>query len=213
MLKSYDELVQVDVLPHCDYRETRDDQGNKIKVPYLNWAKCIQLLHEHGAQSVFFEPVKAPGGGYLLSSRDVEDKDGRKTGCWFVGVKIHIDKQTFTQESPLLNGSYVVYEENLNQARIANAHARAFVKGVAIHTGLGFKLWSETRDTDEQDDLSGHSIFAIKRRIEEQITRKLQDGMELTELYGLVDLSRRQFDTLMAQFNNIALLEEKLKAL
>lgn len=31
MLKPYHEMVQVDVLPRCDYREAKDDNGKKIK--------------------------------------------------------------------------------------------------------------------------------------------------------------------------------------
>ena len=34
MLKPYNELVQVDVLPRCDYREAKDERGQKVKVPY-----------------------------------------------------------------------------------------------------------------------------------------------------------------------------------
>lgn len=148
MLKPYNELVQVDVLPRCDYREAKDERGQKVKVPYLNWAVCKSMLHENGAETVYYTPLKTPEGSYLFGSREVANKDGRKTGCWFVSVEVHIDDLTFTMDMPLLNGSLVVYEDTLNQARISNAHARAFVKGVAIHTGLGFKLWMNEKDTD-----------------------------------------------------------------
>jgi hypothetical protein len=46
MLKPYSELVKIDVLPFCEVRETKDENGKKIKVPYLNWAKCKELLHK-----------------------------------------------------------------------------------------------------------------------------------------------------------------------
>ena len=38
-LKSYNELVKLDVAKHCEYRDAKDEQGRKIRVPYLNWAK------------------------------------------------------------------------------------------------------------------------------------------------------------------------------
>ena len=38
MLKSFDELIQVDVKPFCDLRDAKDEKGNVIKVPYLSWA-------------------------------------------------------------------------------------------------------------------------------------------------------------------------------
>lgn len=214
MLKPYSELVKIDVLPFCDMREAKDDSGKKIQVPYLNWAKCVELLHENGAEVVYYTPLKGPDGSYVFASRDVANKDGRKTGCYFVSVEIHIDDLTFQMDMPLMNGSIVVYDDTLNQLRIANCHARAFVKGVAIRTGLGFRLWVNDKDTDPApDDLSGHSIYAIKERVERLITVKEQRGLEHRDLLTVLGLNDKQFKTLMASFDNIAVLEKKLSAL
>lgn len=211
MLKPYSELVKIDVLPYCDKREAKDDKGRKVQVPYLNWATCKTLLHENGAESVYFVPLKAPNGSYLFMSADVENKDGRKTGCWFVSVEIHIDDRTFTMDMPLMNGSLVVYEDTLNQLRISNAHARAFVKGVAIHTGLGFSLWCTDKDTEQDpDDLSGHSIVAIKRRIETELTAKMQRGMDMDDILSAIGINRRQFDNTMKAIDNIQWLESQI---
>ena len=213
-LKPYDELVKLDVTPYCEYRDAKDDQGKKIKVPYLNWAKCVELLHQSGAEVVYYTPLRGQDGSYLFASREVANKDGRKTGCWFVSVEIHIDDLVFTMDAPLMNGSLMVYEDTLNQLRIANCHARAFVKGVAIRTGLGFSLWCAERDTDPApDDLSGHSIFAIKQRVEQLITAKLQNGLDMDDLYAAMGINRKQFDKIMASFNNINVLENKLRSL
>lgn len=211
MLKSYAELSAVDVLPYCDYREAKDDKGKKIRVPYLNWATCKNLLHENGAESVYYVPLKTASGSYLFCSADVENKDGRKTGCWFVSVEIHVDDRTFTMDMPLMNGSLVVYEDTLNQLRIANAHARAFVKGVAIHTGLGFSLWCTDKDTEpDPDDLSGHSIMAIKRRIETELTAKMQRGMDMDDILSALRINRRQFDNTIKAIDNIQWLESQI---
>lgn len=211
MLKPYAELSKIDVLPRCDYREAKNDKGQKIKVPYLNWATCKTMLHENGAEVVYFRPLRDENGSYLFSSKNVENKDGRRTGCWFVSVEIHIDDMVFPMDMPLMNGSLVVYEDTLNQLRIANAHARAFVKGVAIYTGLGFSLWDDEKDTEkDQDDLSGHSIWAIKERIERLITFKEQSGLEHQDLLANLGLNERQFRALMASFGNIDHLEKTL---
>lgn len=214
MLKPYNELVQVDVLPRCDYREAKDERGQKVKVPYLNWAICKDMLHENGAETVYYTPLKTPEGSYLFGSREVANKDGRKTGCWFVSVEVHIDDLTFTMDMPLMNGSLVVYEDTLNQLRISNAHARAFVKGVAIHTGLGFKLWMNEKDTDPApDDLSGHSILAIKQRLELLLTEKQKQGWSMGEIYRAIGITEKQFQILMKAFDNIYVVEEGLKKL
>lgn len=214
MLRPYSELVKIDVLPYCDMREAKDDSGHKIKVPYLNWAKCVELLHENGAEVVYYTPLKGADGSYVFTSREVANKDGRQTGCYFVSVEIHIDDLVFQMDTPLMNGSIVVYDDTLNQLRIANCHARAFVKGVAIRTGLGFQLWVNDKDTDPaSDDLSGHSIYAIKERVERLITVKEQRGLEHRDLLTVLGLNDKQFKTLMASFDNIAVLEKKLSAL
>lgn len=214
MLKPYNELVQVDVLPRCDYREAKDERGQKVKVPYLNWAVCKSMLHENGAETVYYTPLKTPEGSYLFGSREVANKDGRKTGCWFVSVEVHIDDLTFTMDMPLLNGSLVVYEDTLNQARISNAHARAFVKGVAIHTGLGFKLWMNEKDTDPApDDLSGHSILAIKQRLELLLTEKQKQGWSMGEIQRQAGLSEKGIEKAMKMMDEIYLFEERLKKL
>ena len=214
MLKPYSELSKIDVLPFCDKREAKDDKGRKIQVPYLNWATCKALLHEFGAETVYFLPIKSPDGSYLFTSAAVENKDGRKTGCWFVSVEIHIDDMTYTMDMPLMNGSLVVYEDTLNQLRIANAHARAFVKGVAIYTGLGFSLWSGDKDTEpDTDDLSGHDIMAIKRRIEMTITAKMQKGMDMDYILSAIGINLKQLNNTIRAIDNIQWLENQLRAL
>ncbi len=210
-LKPFSELVKLDVLPFCDKREAKDDKGKKIEVPYLNWAKCVELLHENGAEVVYFVPLKDANGSYLFTSREVENKDGRKTGCYFVSVEIHIDDLVFTMDAPLMNGSLVVWDDTLNQLRIANCHARAFVKGVAIRTGLGFKLWSEDKDTDSApDDLSIHNIMTIKQRVEQLLTYKMQQGVDMEEIYSYLGINKKRFETIMSSFNDIRVLEKKL---
>lgn len=213
-LLPYSELSKIDVLPFCDMREAKDEKGRKIQVPYLNWAKCVQLLHQYGAETVYYTPLRGPEGGYLFPSLSVENKDHRRTGCWFVSVEIHIDDLVFTMDMPLTNGALVVYEDTLNQQRIANCHARAFVKGVAVRTGLGFDLWVKEQDTDaSSDDLGGHSILAIKERVERLITEKMQRGMALGDILSSLGISKKRFDIIMASFGDINVLENKLRAL
>lgn len=214
MLKPFSELVEIDVLPFCEKRKAKDDNGKTIEVPYLNWATCKLLLHKNGAERVDFQPLKNEQGSFLFASREVANKDGRKTGCYFVAVEIHIDDQTFRMDMPLLNGSLVVYDDTLNQLRISNAHARAFVKGVAIHTGLGFSLWASDKDTDDAvDDLSIHSAKAIRERIERAVSEKLRQGWGEDELLTRVGMKRKQFESMLAYLSASANFEIALKKL
>ena len=65
MLKSYEELVRVDVSQYCEKRDG---------FTYLNWAKCIELLRENGATIVYWEPVPDPRTGSSLRKTDIEFK-------------------------------------------------------------------------------------------------------------------------------------------
>ena len=205
-LKPYSELIKIDVLPYCDTREGKDDRGQKIKIPYLNWAKCLDLLHENGAQDVYFEPVENIDGTFLFSSAQTQNKDGRLCGNYFVKVKIHIDTLSFVQSHPLMNGVLVVYPETLNQLRISNAHARAFVKGVATRTGLGLKLWMSEDMPESVDDPSMHSPVKVKQYIEELITAKIKRGMQYEDILADMGVSQKQFDLTLRALDNAAYL-------
>ena len=112
MLKSFAELRKIDVLPYCETREAKDENGKKIQVPYLNWAKCKDLLHENGAEVVYFEPIVNENGSTLfMTDVPFTDSKGNKNRCFEVRVKIVIDDLEFTQNYPLLNGVYVVRED------------------------------------------------------------------------------------------------------
>ncbi len=188
MLKPYSELRKIDVLPFCEKRKTADEEGKKIEVPYLNWAKCKDLLHEHGANVVYYEPLidERTGSTVFMTNDTFVDGKGNRNRCFEVRVKIVIDDLEFVQNYPLLNGVYVVREDTINQLRVSNAQARAFVKGVAIRTGLGFGLWvsddETTQPKDDSENLYFHDILKIKERVERLITVKLDGDMTLEEI-------------------------------
>ena len=216
MLKKFDELYAIDVRPYCDFKKGKDDNGKVIEIPYLNWAKLVVLLRENGAEDVWYTPLMNEDGSFLFSSKDVQNKDGRTTGCYFVAVEIHIDDLSFVQYHPLMNGNLVVYDDTLNQLRISNAHQRALAKGVAIRTGLGFSLWADDFEGEKaiSEDLSIHNIWKIKQRIEQSITDKMKKGMTTPELCGKLGIKEKNLqDMLGSYFNNIAWLEDALRKL
>ena len=213
MLKPYSELRKLDVMPFCEVKKGKDERGRTIDIPYLNWAKCVDLLHEYGAESVYYTPIRNTDGSYLFCSREVANKDGRKCGCYFVSVEIHIDDLEFTMDTPLLNGNLVVYDDTLNQLRISNAHARAFVKGVALRTGLGFDLWVKGDEIPADDDLSIHSMMSIKKRVEELITVKLKNGMTKTDICKGLGCSEKQFATMLNMYDKLYAFEAQVKKL
>lgn len=217
MLKSWAELRKVDVSNFCKSRKAKDDNGRMVDIPYLPWGKCIDLLHEHGAEKVSFSPVMVDGS-YLLCSREVttttKQGEERKTGCYFVRVLVEIDDMKWEYDYPLLNGAIVVYDDTLNQRIINTAHNRAFVKAVAIKTGLGWSLWSSEEDNEEiPDDPSRHSIHVIQKRVQQELTRVLQK-MSIDDVSRKMGVSKKTVEDIVNKYpNGISWLESELKKL
>jgi hypothetical protein len=205
MLKPYSELVKIDVTPHC---KTRD------KNLYLPWGVFKRLLHENGAEKVYFEPLtNANGSTLFMSDKEFTDKDGITNRCYEVRIKTVIDDLEYVTNYPLMNGSNPVRDNSLNQLRVNNAQARAFVKGVAIHTGLGFSLWDEDGLDDLEEDLSKHQIYKIKQRIEEKITALIKRGMSEDDIVSSLNINKKQLSTILDWFQKISSFEAKLNKL
>lgn len=134
MLKSYEEMRKIDVTPYCE---------NRDGMTYLNWAKCIDLLHEYGAEKVYWIPIPDPKTGSSLRMSDVsfEDKNKVQNRCYETRIKVVIDDNEYEFQAPVMNGSNPVKDNSMSQQRVWNSMCRSFVKCVAIHTGLGFNLW------------------------------------------------------------------------
>lgn len=141
MLKSWSDMRMVDVKPYCKQRDGID---------YLNWAKCIDLLHANGAETVYFEPIPTSNGSSLImSDTTFTDKSGGTNRCYETKIKVVIDDKTYYMQTPVTNGSNPVKDNSMTQQRVWNSMCRAFVKCVAIHTGLGFDLWVREENTRE----------------------------------------------------------------
>lgn len=67
-LKSFNELRKLDV---SKYIKERD------KAKYLPWAVCVDLLHQNGAEKVYFEPLTNDKGSSLfMSDKTFTDENG-----------------------------------------------------------------------------------------------------------------------------------------
>lgn len=212
MLKSFEELTKIDVTPYCDMRDAKDERGKNIKVPYLNWAKCKQLLHENGAKQVYFEPVtNASGSSLIMSDAVFTDKNGIQNRCYEVRVRIVIDDLSFEAQFPLMNGSNPVKDNSLTQQRLWNAQTRAFVKGVAMRTGLGFSLWlNDDTGVEQEEDLARHSLQAIKKRMQQEYTAVIHKGMSTRDIAEALEMGEDEVKTVFTYFDQLDRFEKKL---
>lgn len=220
MLKSFTEMMKIDVMPYCDNREAKDDKGRTITVPYLNWAMCKKLLHENGAEFVNFTPCTNENGSSLfMSDKEFADKNGVINRCYEVKVKVEIDDKVYYGQYPLMNGCNPVKDNSMSQQRVWTAQTRAFVKTVAMVTGLGFGLWCNYKDEADDvsgsaEDLSKHSLMAIKERFQEEYTAVLKkEGMSAREVANKLEMSVDEVKAVFTQFDSLARFENKLVSL
>jgi hypothetical protein len=177
-------------------------------------------LHENGAERVNFRPLMNADGSYLFCSREVSApaRNGgtRTTGCYFVRVEIEIDGDKWEYDYPLLNGANAVYDDTLNQRAINTAHARAFVKAVAIRTGLGWSLWAGDDDgeVNEEENLAFHNPLMVQKRMQERVSFLMQKGMSLDAIAQAIGWKRNVMENVLTRyFDGIVSLEAALKKL
>ena len=203
MIKSYAEMRKIDIKPYIEQRNGND---------YLNWAKCKELLHENGAEVVYFEPcVNSNGSSLFMSDYAFTDSKGNTNRCYEVRVHIVIDDLEFDAQYPLMNGSNPVKDNLMSQQRVWNAQTRAFVKGVAMRTGLGFELW--LKNTDEistEEDLTKHSLFAIKERFQQEYTKALLKKMTTAEIAEACEMTEEEVKVIFTYFEQLNRFEQKL---
>lgn len=207
MVKSFNELRKVDVTPYVKQRDGAD---------YLPWATVVDLLHEHGAEKVFYSPVYNENGSSLfMSEQTFTDTKGNVNRCYEVRIEVTVDDDTFIYSYPLLNGINPVKDNSLNQNVVFKAMARAFVKAIALRYGLGFSLWSKDElDAQDEDDVYKHSLFAIKERFQIEYTKVLR-GKQLTtkEIAEKCGKTEDEIKTIFTYFEQLDRFEKALLSL
>lgn len=186
MLKSYDELRQIDVTPYCEERD------GKL---YLNWAKCVALLREHGAEQAYFEPIPDPrtGSSLRMTDKEFSDKNGVVNKCYETRIKVVIDDKEYIMQSPVMNGNNPVKDNSMSQQRVWNSMCRSFVKCVAIHTGLGFGLWLKSEMGEFQNHIPTEQQKASPAKI--KTLKSLQEKHKLN-LSKWIEQNGKTWETL-----------------
>ena len=206
MLKSFAEMRKIDVNQYIKKRDGAD---------YLPWATVVDLLHENGAEKVWYQPLQNENGSSLfMSDHTFTDKSGNINRCYEVRIEVTVDDDTFIYSYPLLNGINPVKDNSLNQNVVHKAIQRAFVKAIAVRYGLGFSLWSkeEIEDTSEED-LYKHSLDAIKLRFQQTYTEKLQKHMSAEDIAKGLNMTVDEVKVIFTYFDQLKRFETALQKL
>ena len=210
MLKPYEELRKVDVSAFTEKRDGAE---------YLPYNKCIDLLHEHGAEVVYFLPVQNPKtGGSLYESETVfEDKNGVKNRCYETRIEIHIDDKTYFMQSPVMNGTNPVKDNSMSQQRVWNSMTRSFVKAVAMYTGLGFSLWLKEEENERKVQNQAdqyHDIMQVQNRVFETITAIQKKGnLTVADIAEKMDRSEDELRTYLKYYGILNAVEHNLNVI
>ena len=205
-LPSFEELSKVDLSDYISQRDGAD---------YINWAVIIELLHEYGAKTVYFEPiVNEKGSSLFMTEKEFTDNKGNTNRVYETAVKIVIDDLEFIQRGPVTNGANPVKDNSMSQQRLWNCQTRLFVKGVAIRTGLGFNLWSRMENEEEKKsfeiDINEHDISKIKERTQMEYTNLLKKGMTVKEIADKLNRTEDEVKALFSYFDTLNTFEKDL---
>jgi hypothetical protein len=205
-IKSWNEMRSLDISKYVKKRDGAD---------YLPWASCLKLLYENGAERVQFETLANENGSSLfMSEQTFTDKNGGTNRCYEVRVMVTIDGKQFMFSYPVMNGINAVRDNLMNQNAVHKAQMRAFVKCVAINTGLGFDLWLDDGVLDDEpEDLSKHNLFYIKERMQQAYTRAIKKGMSTKDIATKLDMTEDEVRVYFTYFAQLHRFEEKLNAL
>ena len=206
MLKNWNEMRNLDISKYVKKRDGAD---------YLPWASCLKLLYEHGAEKVTIRPLANEYGSSLfMSDQTFTDKNGSTNRCYEVRVEVIIDGSVYGISYPVMNGIAPVRDNLMNQNAVHKAQMRAFVKCVAINTGLGFDLWLDDGVLDDEpEDLSKHNLFAIKERMQIAYTRAIKKGMTTKEIAAKLEMTEDEVKVYFTYFAQLDRFEQKLNAL
>ena len=204
-LPNFEELRKINL---SNYIKKRD------KADYVNWAVIKQVLHDNGAEKVYFVPIAQENGSSLIMcDREFIDSNENKNKVYETRIKVVIDNLEFEMQGPVMNGANPVKDNSMTQQRLWNSQTRLFVKGVAIHTGLGFDLWSKLENEEENDieeDLNKHNIFKIKERLQEIYTLKLKSGLTTKEIAQKLNKTEDEVKAIFTYFDILNTFEKEL---
>jgi len=181
MIKNWTEMSKVDVSPYVEKR--KDEKGKEFD--YIPWVAMLKLLYENGAEKVRMGVIPDPQGNTVhMTEKGFADKNGNVNHCPEVHIWVEIDNDRYEYIYPVISGSFVVRDMQLNQQRIATAVIRAQCKCIAINTGLGISLWEKGDETETAtvDIVELQSVDNLFRKFGTTVTRLIEKGMSEAEI-------------------------------
>ena len=208
MIKPFTELYKTDISGYISKKPTfkwnKDKQQmeqSSIELDYLNWADCLLLLYENGAESVAF------GNVYNVDGHPVFINDGKLP---YLRVFVEIDGTRRELSYPLIDGSKDISVDKMAQSDVHNASQRAFVKCVAVNWGLGLSLWQKEERELPPTPPKVEDGFDLHQRITRKANAAVKKLGSLVLLSDVLGMSDRDIKKVIGYASNLADLENAL---
>lgn len=197
MLKSFNELFKLDISKETVTRPVK--RNSNITLDYLEWANCVKLLYENGAEKVRY--------GMKYNENNYPCFYNHNGESPFVRVWVDIDGERFIEDYPVINGIYTV--ANPTQLDINKAKQRGFVKAVAINTGLGLSLWIKeeeiiSENQELQQELTSNETQTLNDQITTKFAQALQKLGDKDTLYAVLQTDNKAIHSLYRSHDHSA---------
>ena len=211
MLKPFNELMDLDVSKYISKKPTfkynkatgKTEQTGKF-LDYLSWVDVLTLLYQNGAEKVRYGNIVNEHGHSLFLSGDSLPE---------VRIYLEIDQDRYEMTYPVIEGSSDVKMDKIMQSDIHNATQRAFVKCVAINTGLGISLWKkeeEEKQSSPKFDESMHSIQVCIDRVKKKYGSAVSSYGSERDVNEAAGVTSKQLKTIFDVSRNLLVLEDRL---
>jgi len=185
MLKKFNELFELNLKDEVMQKPAT--KNGKVVLDVLEWANCLQLLYKNGAENVKYGSYLNDNGYPCFYNLQGENP--------FVRVWVEIDTNRFEIEFPVINGIYSI--ANPSNLEIHKSQQRAFVKAVAINTGLGLKLWiKEEKEINDNKNLQKELNKESGQTQNDKITTLFSEALQIVGdkdmLYDIILLSQEK---------------------
>lgn len=173
-----------------------DDSKPPLK--YLEWSRVLKLLYELGAKKVTYGNMRnsqTEHPVYLNSANTAP----------FVIVEVFIDDDRFELVYPVINGYEKGYADN--QLHVHNATQRAFVKCVAINTGLGLSLWEKDEEqvlTEIPNNNSNELNIELNTKLNRYFSNAIAILGDANNVHAELNTNKNMFKNLYEGDNIIA---------
>lgn len=203
-------MAKVDVSKYVEKR--KDEKGNEFD--YIPWVSMLKLLYDNGAEEVKMGVAHDENGHSVhMTQLGFTDKNGAINHCPEVHVWVEIDGKRYEYTYPVISGSFVVKDLQLNQQRIATAVIIAQCKCVAINTGLGISLWEKGDETETGgvDVVELQSVDSLFVKLGTMVRRVMDTGLSEAEIADRLGLETdRVGDVIKATLAPVRKYEKEL---